>query len=438
MSSPNLTYSPKPLDIININNSKNYNNNNINNNINNDNDIKNDIIPQTASFSASNYSFALSIISSSSSAALKKSVKNSPEYRALRQQLFQLQSTHNSLKLSHEREGILFSTQRSQFQEKIQKLQEQLDEIKKDQVFLFNSEQTALKDFENIKTEKEQQEQSFKSRFCELEKIISDEKEARYAAESAVSNLKLQLQLQERQCAPGYTEEFVSNLLGEWKERVMILNSKNKILEEELKDIKEQKLNFKTNETSSENCESLRQKILSTYTSLESAQSSLSQKKNEIERLSARIGNIKILEEKFRDAQIIIKRLENELSMKHRIISDNSNDNFRDNKDLSSSLKSSHSNSSSATDLKLIQLTQELGTLKENLAVAHYTQSTLQQDLLNCNKTVEILQNDLDDSRRTIQKLQNSLKVKENTIVGLKEQLDSTVNLLTETLKKKK
>lgn len=434
--------SPKPLDNININtnNNNNYNDNNNNNNLN------------TASFSASNYSLALSNISSSSSAAKKFAVKSSPEYRALRQQLFQLQSTHNSLKLSHEREGILFSTQKSQFQEKNQKLQEQLDEIKKDQVFLFNSEQTALKDFEKIKNEKEQHEQSFKSRFCELEKIISNEKEARYAAESSVSNLKLQLQSQERQCTPGYSEEFVSSLLGEWKERVMILNSKNRILEEELKDIKEQELKFKTNETTIENCESLRQKILSTYTSLESAQSSLSQKKTEIERLSARIGNIKILEEKFRDAQIRIKRLENELSMKNLIVSDNSNYKNDDNdkndyehdnnkeKDVYSSLKSSHSTSisSSATDLKLIQLTQELGTLKENLAVAHYNQSTLQQDFINCNKTVETLQNDLDESRRTIQKFQNSLKVKENIIVGLKEQLDSTVNLLTETLKKKK
>ena len=166
--------------------------------------------------------------------------------------------------------------------------------------------------------------------------------------------------------------------------------------------------------------ETLRQKILSTYVSLESAQTVLNQKRAEADRLVQRIGNVKILEEKYRDALIRIKRLEGSGSC------------------TESPSQSPPSPAPSTTELKLIELTREMGNLKESLALASLNHSSLQSEL-EVSKTETVKTRiELEESKRTILKLQNNLKVKDSAVASLKEQLDSTVNLLTETLKKKK
>lgn len=379
--------------------------------------------------------------STTSATTSTKTIKSSSEYRALRQQLFQLQSSHNSLKLVHEREMILASSQKSQLQEQVQKLQKELDEIKKDQVFILNSEKETLNELEKVKIEKEQVEKSLKSQINQLSQELQAVKEALYNTESELTRLKLQNM---EKTVIGYDEEFVTGILAEWKERVIHLTEQNNSLQEQLELLKSTYNTSNNNTLSQSNSsdpEELRQKILSTFVSLESAQHTLNQKRAEAERLVARIGNVKILEEKYRDAQIKIKRLENELN------NNNNNSNIdserereiecdRD-RDSSSSAPSLAPSSASASDLKLIQLTQELGNLKESLTLANLNYSSLQSELAASKSSQEALQTQLEESCKTISKLKNSLKVKDANIASLKEQLDSTVNLLTETLKKK-
>ena len=369
----------------------------------------------------SNFSVASANFTSS------KTIKSSSEYRALRQQLFQLQSSHNSLKLVHEREMILGSSQKFQLQEQVQKLQRELDEIKKDQVFILNSEKETLNELEKVKIEKDQIEKSLKSQIIRLNQELQSSKDSLYNVESELTKLKLKNM--EKTVICGYDEEFITNILTEWKNRVINLTEQNNLLEEQLETINSKKSSNNINNNNSLNHssdpEELRQKILSTFVSLESAQHTLSQKRFEAERLVARIGNVKILEEKYRDAQIKIKRLENDLNKKENFESD------------SPSPTPSFTSSTSASDLKLIQLTQELGSLKEALALANLNYSSLQSELVTSKSSQEALQAQFDESNRSISKLKNSLKVKDSTISSLKEQLDSTVNLLTETLKKK-
>lgn len=387
--------------------------------------------------------------STTSATTSTKTIKSSSEYRALRQQLFQLQSSHNSLKLVHEREMILATSQKSQLQEQVQKLQKELDEMKKDQVFILNSEKETLNELEKVKIEKEQVEKSLKSQINQLSQELQAVKEALYNTESELTKVKLQNM---EKTVIGYDEEFVTGILAEWKERVINLTEQNNSLQEQLESLKSTfTYNTSTNHTLSQSnsCdpEELRQKILSTFVSLESAQHTLNQKRAEAERLVARIGNVKILEEKYRDAQIKIKRLENELNNKNNPNSNSNIDGERERESERDRDRGSASpapspttslapSSASASDLKLIQLTQELGSLKESLALANLNYSSLQSELASSKSSQEALQTQLEESSKTISKLKNSLKVKDTNITSLKEQLDSTVNLLTETLKK--
>jgi len=374
---------------------------------------------------------------SSGSAISSNLIKISPEYRALRQQLFTLTSTHSSLKLAHERERILFEGQRVRIQEQIQELQEQIDEARKDQVFILNSEEAALQRADSAKSERDQLEVSFKSKISKLERELATEREARHSTDSELTRLKMKLSQESNNnntsSAAMYDEEFVTTLLAEWKDRAHSLSQKVTLLEEELSlNSRESFINNNSSSSSTEDPEALRQKILSTFVSLEAAQLVLSQRKAEADRLTARIGNIKILEERYREAQIKIKRLETEASCSGMMMSvDNSSG-------TASPMTSSTSSTASASDLKLIQLTQELGNLRESLALSHLNTTDLQEQLNAANQRLETLQTDLDSANAITQKLQTSLKVKEATIQNLKGQLDSTVTLLTETLKKKK
>lgn len=364
------------------------------------------------------------------------SIKISPEYRALRQQLFTLTSTHNSLKLAHEREKILAEQQRNSLQEQVQKLQEQVDEVQKDQVFILNSEKEALKATQAAQEAKEIAERTLLKRISQLETELAAEKDANYASTAQLTKLQMKLQQtqtdQSESLSNSYDESFVANLLAEWKEKVRTLSSKVSLLEEQLDSLNSNNSNSIERNSNSEDPEVLRQKILSTFVSLEAAQIVLKERKAEADRLSSRIGNVKILEEKHREAQIKINRLEKELNefkttQKSPI---DGNESQIHSPTLSAS--------SSASDLKFIQMTQELGNLKESLTLAHLNNSSLQDQLNSSQNRIETLQMELNTATTQLQKLQTSLKVKESTISNLKEQLDSTVNLLTETLKKRK
>jgi chromosome segregation ATPase len=364
------------------------------------------------------------------------SIKISPEYRALRQQLFTLTSTHNSLKLAHEREKILAEQQRNSLQEQVQKLQEQVDEVQKDQVFILNSEKEALKATQAAQEAKELAERTLLKRISQLETELAAEKDANYASTAQLTKLQMKLQQtqtdQSESLSNSYDESFVANLLAEWKEKVRTLSSKVSLLEEQLDSLNSNNSNSMEGNSNSEDPEVLRQKILSTFVSLEAAQIVLKEKKAEADRLSSRIGNVKILEEKHREAQMKINRLEKELnefkSTQKSPIDGNE----------SQIHSPTLSASSSASDLKFIQMTQELGNLKESLTLAHLNNSSLQDQLNSSQNRIETLQMELNTATTQLQKLQTSLKVKESTISNLKEQLDSTVNLLTETLKKRK
>lgn len=364
------------------------------------------------------------------------SIKISPEYRALRQQLFTLTSTHNSLKLAHEREKILAEQQRNSLQEQVQKLQEQVDEVQKDQVFILNSEKEALKATQAAQEAKEIAERTLLKRISQLETELAAEKDANYASTAQLTKLQMKLQQtqtdQSESLSNSYDESFVANLLAEWKEKVRTLSSKVSLLEEQLDSLNSNNSNSMEGNSNSEDPEVLRQKILSTFVSLEAAQIVLKERKAEADRLSSRIGNVKILEEKHREAQMKINRLEKELNefkttQKSPI---DGNESQIHSPTLSAS--------SSASDLKFIQMTQELGNLKESLTLAHLNNSSLQDQLNSSQNRIETLQMELNTATTQLQKLQTSLKVKESTISNLKEQLDSTVNLLTETLKKRK
>jgi chromosome segregation ATPase len=364
------------------------------------------------------------------------SIKISPEYRALRQQLFTLTSTHNSLKLAHEREKILAEQQRNSLQEQVQKLQEQVDEVQKDQVFILNSEKEALKATQAAQEAKEIAERTLLKRISQLETELAAEKDANYASTAQLTKLQMKLQQtqtdQSESLSNSYDESFVANLLAEWKEKVRTLSSKVSLLEEQLDSLNSNNSNSMEGNSNSEDPEVLRQKILSTFVSLEAAQIVLKERKAEADRLSSRIGNVKILEEKHREAQMKINRLEKELNefkttQKSPI---DGNESQIHSPTLSAS--------SSASDLKFIQMTQELGNLKESLTLAHLNNSSLQDQLNSSQNRIETLQMELITATTQLQKLQTSLKVKESTISNLKEQLDSTVNLLTETLKKRK
>lgn len=364
------------------------------------------------------------------------SIKISPEYRALRQQLFTLTSTHNSLKLAHEREKILAEQQRNSLHEQVQKLQEQVDEVQKDQVFILNSEKEALKATQAAQEAKELAERTLLKRISQLETELAAEKDANYASTAQLTKLQMKLQQtqtdQSESLSNSYDEAFVANLLAEWKEKVRTLSSKVSLLEEQLDSLNSNTSNSMEGNSNSEDPEVLRQKILSTFVSLEAAQIVLKERKAEADRLSSRIGNVKILEEKHREAQIKINRLEKELNefkttQKSPI---DGNETQIHSPTLSAS--------SSASDLKFIQMTQELGNLKESLTLAHLNNSSLQDQLNSSQNRIETLQMELNTASTQLQKLQTSLKVKESTISNLKEQLDSTVNLLTETLKKRK
>lgn len=364
------------------------------------------------------------------------SIKISPEYRALRQQLFTLTSTHNSLKLAHEREKILAEQQRNSLQEQVQKLQEQVDEVQKDQVFILNSEKEALKATQAAQEAKEIAERTLLKRISQLETELAAEKDANYASIAQLTKLQMKLQQtqtdQSESLSNSYDESFVANLLAEWKEKVRTLSSKVSLLEEQLDSLNSNNSNSMEGNSNSEDPEVLRQKILSTFVSLEAAQIVLKERKAEADRLSSRIGNVKILEEKHREAQMKINRLEKELNefkttQKSPI---DGNETQIHSPTLSAS--------SSASDLKFIQMTQELGNLKESLTLAHLNNSSLQDQLNSSQNRIETLQMELNTATTQLQKLQTSLKVKESTISNLKEQLDSTVNLLTETLKKRK
>ena len=383
--------------------------------------------------SQANSNFSLSLTSlastnstnstnSATSITKKSSVKSSQEYRALRQQLFQLQSAHSSLKLVHEREMISNADKRAQLQGEINELKDQVDELKKDQVFILNSEKEALETIETLKREKESFQAGFNSQLKHLQESLDQERELRFSLESELTHLKLS---EKSETADNF--EF-TELLNEWKEKVLALTNKNNFLEAELENIKQQQqshLAINPSIRSDSTNEDLRQKILSTYVSLEAAQSVLAQRRAEADRLAQRIGNVKILEEKYRDALIRIKRLESAVST-----------------NCVTSESRAHTppspNSSSASDLKLIQLTQELGSLKESLALASLNYSTVTSELEASKAESARIQSELEEARRNILKLQNNLKVKDSTISSLKEQLDSTVTLLTETLKKKK
>jgi chromosome segregation ATPase len=364
------------------------------------------------------------------------SIKISPEYRALRQQLFTLTSTHNSLKLAHEREKILAEQQRNSLQEQVQKLQEQVDEVQKDQVFILNSEKEALKATQAAQEAKELAERTLLKRISQLETELAAEKDANYASTAQLTKLQMKLQQtqtdQSESLSNSYDESFVANLLAEWKEKVRTLSSKVSLLEEQLDSLNSNNSNSMEGNSNSEDPEVLRQKILSTFVSLEAAQIVLKERKAEADRLSSRIGNVKILEEKHREAQMKINRLEKELnefkSTQKSPIDGNE----------SQIHSPTLSASSSASDLKFIQMTQELGNLKESLTLAHLNNSSLQDQLNSSQNRIETLQMELITATTQLQKLQTSLKVKESTISNLKEQLDSTVNLLTETLKKRK
>lgn len=375
-------------------------------------------------------SLASTLSKSSSLSKSKTAVKASQEYRALRQQFFHLQSSHNSLKLVHEREMILGAAQRGQLQEQIQLLQSALDEIKKDQVYILNSEQEALRAVEQLKEEKASLESLMKSQITQLEAQLSATSEARYNAETEVTRLRM-ISKSSDSSVHGFDEEFVSSLLEEWKDRAMALNTQKNQLEQELESIKSTTHNNIITPTS--DSDHLRNQILSTYVSLESAQSVLSQRRAEAERLSARIGNVKVLEEKYRDALIRIRRLEAEIAR-----SEDQDHNMDAADTRASTPVSTMQSSTSGSDLKLIQLTQELGALKESLAITQLAHSTLQTDYESSLSQLQALQVDLEESKKSMLKLQNSLKVKDSTITNLKDQLDSTVTLLTETLKKKK
>ena len=364
----------------------------------------------------------MSLASLNSSVSKKSSsVKSTQEYRSLRQQLFHLQSTHSSLKLLHERESMASATKRAQLQEEINSLKEQVDELRKDQVYILNSEREAIETVETLKAQGEEAQINFTAKLKCLEESLARERDMKYSLETELTKVKLLI---------GKSEPIDSNefgvLLNEWKDRVLFLTNRNNSLESEIESLKQQ-LQTETSNLSpsgivdpSNDPETLRQKILSTYVSLESAQTVLNQKRAEADRLIQRIGNVKILEEKYRDALIRIKRLEGSGSC------------------TESPSQSPPSPAPSTTELKLIELTREMGNLKESLALASLNHSSLQSEL-EVSKTETVKTRiELEESKRTILKLQNNLKVKDSAVASLKEQLDSTVNLLTETLKKKK
>ncbi len=307
------------------------------------------------------------------------SVKSSTEYRALRLQFFQLQSAHSNLKLVHERESIVAASQKAQLHEKLQELQNQLDEIKKDQVFILKCEGEIKNELENVKEERDSMEKSLKNRNSELEMKLAFEQERAFDLEN---KLKKSHYTNEDNNTDKDVE-FVNEIIREWKDRVISLINQNLQLERQLDEMKSKTI-FDTYSEMGSSCDSneeLRRKLFSTYVSLESAQSSLGERKLEAERLSVRIGNVKILEERYRDAQIRIKRLENELlsSRSSNIISRPDSP-----RDVLSS------------DLKLIQLTQELGNLKESHALASLNYDALQSDFNSIMSEMERLKMELE------------------------------------------
>ena len=377
----------------------------------------------------SNFSMSLASISTNSSSSTKirksTSVKSSPEYRALRQQLFHLQSTHSNLKLVHEREMILAASHKAQLQSKTQELQGQLDEIRKDQVYLLNSEQEIKTELNKVNQEKDHLEKTLKERLEQLVKKLQEEQENSFQLESELKLLKTShLNSTKNQ---DYNEEFVLGLLREWKDRVISLTEQNHRLESKLDELKTTP-NF--SEIPSDSNEELRRKLLSTYVSLESAQTVLAQRKSEADRLAGRIGNSKILEEKYRDAIIRIKRLETEVANKSSAEMESA--------PMATPKCADSPANASASDLRFIQLTHEFGSLKESLALANLNYESLQTELETKLSELDSLKLELDETKRIVGRLQSTLKVKESSLTNLKEQLDSTVNLLTETLKKKK
>lgn len=381
------------------------------------------------SLSSVSSSTASTTSTTSTITAVRKSKKFSEEYRALRQQFFHLQTTHANLKMVHEREMILAGSQRAQLQQKVESLQVQLDECRKDQVFILNSEQEIKKEIERVQEERGQIETQLNDKICKLERELSAEKERNFSLES-----ELKLAKRTEDSCPVFDVEII---LKEWKERVIHLTNQNRQLELQLEKTVLDGYTTSASSTGSASAnkdaesatnEELRRKLLSTFVSLESAQSVLNQRKLEADRLAARIGNVKILEEKYRDAQIRIKRLETELEKEKTRVTRAS---------ASAPESTESSSSASTTNLKLIQLTQEIGSLKESLALASLNYQSLQTELAEKLAEINQLKNEAEETRKSVAKLQNLVKVKDSTISSLKEQLDSTVNLLTETLKKK-
>lgn len=381
------------------------------------------------SLSSVSSSTASTTSTTSTITAVRKSKKFSEEYRALRQQFFHLQTTHANLKMVHEREMILAGSQRAQLQQKVESLQVQLDECRKDQVFILNSEQEIKKEIERVQEERGQIETQLNDKICKLERELSAEKERNFSLES-----ELKLAKRTEDSCPVFDVEII---LKEWKERVIHLTNQNRQLELQLEKTVLDSYTTSASSTGSASAskdaesatnEELRRKLLSTFVSLESAQSVLNQRKLEADRLAARIGNVKILEEKYRDAQIRIKRLETELEKEKTRVTRAS---------ASAPESTESSSSASTTNLKLIQLTQEIGSLKESLALASLNYQSLQTELAEKLAEINQLKNEAEETRKSVAKLQNLVKVKDSTIYSLKEQLDSTVNLLTETLKKK-
>lgn len=387
--------------------------------------------PSPPNFSMSISSLAPSTTSSTNSTTTsiskKSNVKYSHEYRTLRQQLFNLQSSHANLKLQRERENISSAGKRGQFEEEIKNLKEEIDELKKDQVFILNSEKEAIENFEKLKRERDEERNLFQSQWKDLEGSLQKERDLRYKIEAEMTKLKLITS----EADAHFNNINFDDILKEWKDRVIDLSHRNNLLETELESLKQKSITPAVNDDSSaSDPEMLRQKILSTYVSLESAQAVLLQKRAEADRLAQRIGNVKVLEERYRDALIRIKRLEG-----------NTNTSATSESSRAQSPPANHialNSSNSASDLKLVQLTQEIGILKETLALTSLNVSSLKCELDQAKSENNQVKSELEETKRNLQKVQNNLKVKESTISSLKEQLDSTVNLLTETLKKKK
>lgn len=270
------------------------------------------------------------------------------ELKNVKRELYKTQHQMRLVKIDLERERFDRVQERNRLNEQIAQMQEKMQETEKDLQFISEAEAEAQEKLEKLRTSSTSTERELRAQILTLKTKLTEEQDARFAAEEQVSELLKELESFEIEDHSAEFEQEIEN----WKEKVTALQSKEQDYESRIHALETENDSLRQQVTAEAECPALYSTLISTFGGLQEAQEEVESKKREAARLADRIGSVMELEEKLRVATVELNRLKSESVL---------------------------SKKSSPSNISLI--TAELNTVKQSLLESQVRTEFLEADL---------------------------------------------------------